>query len=146
MAKDFGAEVVIDPTKGDTVKEIMDLTKELGLTSIIECSGSTSGIAMTVDVIAVDGKIVLTGQSVGTKVPIEIGKTIWTHAKVIGSCGSALWASKTLDFLAKNLVDFEKVITHRFYIDDVLKAFELGNRGTESGKIMIYMDASKIPK
>ena len=85
MAKTMGADIVIDPSKGDPVKKIMDLTGGLGVTRIIECSGSTGGIAMTVDIIAVNGVIVLTGQSIGTKIPIEIGKTIWKHAKIIGS-------------------------------------------------------------
>ena len=105
MAKLMGADIVIDPSKEDTVKKIMDLTKDLGVTRIIECSGSTDGIALTVDIISVDGVIVLTGQSVGTKIPIEIGKTIWKHAKIVGSCGAPFFFQQTIDFMAKNLVD-----------------------------------------
>ena len=143
MAREFGAELIIDPTKENAVDKVMELTTGRGLTHIIECSGSSSGIAMTVDIIGVDGKIILTGQSVGTKIPIELGKIIWKHASIIGSCGSALFTQKTLDFMGKNLVDFDKAVTHKFYIDDAVKAFELGNKGTESGKIMIYMNAAK---
>lgn len=145
MAKDMGAKIVIDPSKCDPVKKIMDLTNGLGLTRIIECSGSSAGIAMTVDVIGVDGKIVLIGQSIGTKIPIELGKLIWKHASIIGSCGSPYFFPNTISFLSKGLVDFDKVVTHRFSFDNAFKAFELGNKGTGSGKIMMYPDSSMIP-
>lgn len=144
MAKEMGAKIIIDPSKGDPVKEVMKLTNGLGVTRIIECSGSINGIAMTVDIISVDGIIVLTGQSIGTKIPIEIGKIIWKHALIIGSCGAPYFFPNTITFLSKGLFDFGKVITHRFPIDKAQEAFELGNKGTV-GKILLYPDASKIP-
>lgn len=144
MAKEMGAKIIIDPSKEDPVKVIMDLTNGLGVTRIIECSGSSVGIAMTVDIVSVDGKIVLTGQSIGTKVPIEIGKTIWKHATILGSCGAPYFFPNAITFLSKGLFNFEKIITHRFPIDRAQEAFELGNKGT-AGKILIYPDASKMP-
>jgi L-iditol 2-dehydrogenase len=141
MARDMGAETVVDPSEGDPVKEIMDLTCGLGLTRIIECSGSSSGIAMTVDVTGVDGRIVLTGQSVGTKIPAELGKLIWKHASIVGSCGSQSWFRKTLSFMSRGLIDFEKAITHRFALDSAEEAFKVGNEATECGKIMVYPNA-----
>jgi len=145
MAKTMGADQVVDPSKGDPVKKIMELTEGLGVTRIIECSGSTEGIAMTVDIISVNGVIVLTGQSIGTKIPIEIGKTIWKHANIIGSCGAPSFFQQTIDFMAKNLVDFKKIITHRFALEDALEAFKLGDKAS-AGKILIYPDPSKIPE
>jgi threonine dehydrogenase-like Zn-dependent dehydrogenase len=95
--------------------------------------------------VGIDGTIVLTGQSVGTKIPIEIGKLIWRHAQIVGSCGAPYFFPETIDFIAKKLIDFEKLITHRFPIDKALEAFELGNSG-KAGKIMIYPDPQKMPK
>ena len=63
MAKAMGAKTIIDPTSADAVEKVMDLTQGLGLTKIIECSGNAAAIAMSVDIIAVDGKIVLNGPS-----------------------------------------------------------------------------------
>lgn len=146
MAKDFGIKLTIDPSKENVVDRVKALTGGRGLTHIIECSGNPAGIASTIDLISPDGKIMLTGHSLGTKVSMEIGKIIWTHGTITGSCGNTGYTQKVLDFLAKNLVPFDKSITHRFYLDDALEAFALGIKGTESGKIMIYMDSKKIPK
>ena len=98
---------------------------------------------MTVDIISIDGVIVLTGQSIGTKIPIEIGKIIWKHAQIIGSCGAPHFYPQTIDFMSKGLIDLNKVITNRFTIDQTLEAFKLGQKAN-SGKILLYPDASKI--
>lgn len=140
----LGIKTIIDPSKSDPVKEIMDLTSGRLFTKIIECSGSVEAIAMTVDAIAVNGKIALTGHSLGTKVSIELGKIIWTHATIIGSCGAPYFMLKTIDFLSRGLIDFTKIITHRFPLDKAVEAFKLGLEGT-AGKILIYPDPAKIP-
>jgi len=145
LAAEMGAKYILDPTKGDIVKEVMGLTNGLGVTKIIECSGSIGGIALTVDIISVDGTIVLTGQSIGTKVPIEIGKIIWKHAKIVGSCGAPFFFPNTIDFLSKNLIDATKIVTDRFSLEDALGAFELGHKASR-GKILIYTDKDKMPK
>ena len=137
MAANMGAEVIIDPRGTDSIKEIMDLTEGLGFTKIIECSGNPSAIATAVNVIAVDGKIVLTGHP-GVGVSTELGKLIWTHASIVGSCDSPHFFPKTLAFISRGLVDFEKAISHRFSLDAGEEPFALGNKGTESSKIMIY--------
>lgn len=145
LAKDIGAKHLLNPDKDDIVKEVMDLTGGLGVDRIIECSGSIGGISLTVDIVSVDGVIVLTGQSIGTKIPIEIGKIIWKHAKIIGSCGAPYFFPSTIDFLSKNLIDVTKIVTHRFPLEKALDAFKLGYQ-TTSGKILIYNDWNKIPK
>lgn len=137
MAKELGAEVVINPHNLDPVKEILVLTNGRGATRVIECSGSTSGISLTVDIISEDGIIAMVGQSPGVRHPVEIGKTIWRHSTIVGSCGTPFFFQKTLAFLSKHLVDFEKIITHRFPLDKALEAFELCVMGT-AGKILLY--------
>lgn len=144
MAESVGAKIILDPTKENIIERVMELTGGLGATRIIECSGSVEATAMTMDIIAVDGNIVLTGQSIGTKVPMEIGKTIWKHATISGYAGAHFYFPKTLAYMSKGLVDFEKIITHRFTIEDALEAFELGNKGTGSAKIMVYPDKDKM--
>jgi len=146
MARDMGAEIIIDPYKQDTVKEVLDLTNGLGLSKIIECSGSPDAIKTAIDVLAVAGVINLIGHSIGEQIPMEIGKIAWKHGTIVAAAGSPFYYPHTVTLLSRGLTDFNKLVTHRFPIDDVLEAFTIGNEGSESGKIMIYPDASKIPK
>ena len=73
----------------------------------------------------------------GRKIPVEIGKTIFQRATIVGSSGSPYFFPKTLTFMSRKLVDLTSVITHQFPLSDVLDAFELGNRATDSGKILL---------
>jgi L-iditol 2-dehydrogenase len=137
MARDLGADVVIDPTAGDVVEQVLDHTGGRGATLVLECSGSNGALGATIDVVAKQGRIVLIGQSAGRKVPIEIGQTIFQGATIVGSSGSPYFFPKTLTFMARRLVDLTPVITHRFPLSDVLEAFKVGKQATDSLKILL---------
>lgn len=137
IAQDLGAELTIDPKAGDVVAQILNHTHGRGATLVLECSGSNAALETTLDVVAKQGRIVLIGQSVGRKIPIEIGKTIFQGATIVGSSGSPYFFPKTLTFMARRLVDLTPVITHRFRLTDILEAFELGKKATDSAKILL---------
>ena len=137
MARDLGADAVIDPTVGDVVEQVLDHTGGRGASLVLECSGSNGALETTIDVVAKGGRIVLIGQSAGRKIPIEIGKTIFQGARIVGSSGSPYFFPKTLTFMSRRLVDLSPVITHQFPLTDVLEAFELGKKATDSAKILL---------
>jgi 2-desacetyl-2-hydroxyethyl bacteriochlorophyllide A dehydrogenase len=144
LAKAMGAQIVFDPTKVDPVKEVMDLTNGLGATRIFECSGNKDATSMTVDMLAEDGLIVIVALSAGVKHLIEINKLFWRNGRIIPSCGAPYFFPKTIEFLSKELVDFEKIITDRFPLGNALEGFMQCNKAN-SGKIVLYPDASNIP-
>ena len=137
MAADLGADAAIDPGAGDVIEQVMDATNGRGATLVLECSGSDGALAATIDVVAKGGRIVMIGHSIGRRVPIEVGKSIWKAVSFIGSCDSPHFFPKTLDFLSRRLVDVMPVITHRFPLSEIHEAFELGMKASGSGKIMI---------
>ncbi len=137
MARDLGADLVLDPSAGDIVDQVREHTAGQGATLVVECSGSDAALAASVDIVAKAGRIVLIGQSVGRKVPVEIGKMIWQGCQMIGSCGSPHYYPKTLAFMSRHLVDLTKVITHRLPLTDALQAFELGKKASDSAKILL---------
>jgi L-iditol 2-dehydrogenase len=137
LAQSLGADVVIDPMAGDLVEQVLDHTGGRGATLVLECSGSNAALETTIEVVAKQGRIVLIGQSAGRKIPIEIGKTIFRGATVVGSSGSPYFFPKTLTFMSRRLVDLSPVITHRFPLTKVLEAFELGKKATDSAKILL---------
>jgi len=137
LASQLGADVVLDPAEGDLVSRLRDLTGGRGATLVIECSGSNPALQAVIDVVSKQGRIVLIGQSAGRTIPIEIGRTIFQGATIVGSSGSPYFFPKTLTFLSRRLVDLTSIITHRFPLSDVLAAFELGERGADSAKILV---------
>lgn len=137
MARKLGADVVIDPTLGDVIEQVLAHTGGRGATLVLECSGSNGALEASIDAVAKHGRIVLIGQSVGRKIPIEIGKTIFQGVTISGSSGSPYFFPKTLTFMSRRLVDLTPIITHQFPLTDVLEAFELGKKATDSAKILL---------
>jgi L-iditol 2-dehydrogenase len=137
LARKMGADEIVDPSQEGFRQRILDLTDGLGLTLVMECSGSKAGIASTVDIVAVDGRIVLTGQSMGLAVPIEVWKTNWNHAKIIGANGSPHFFPKTMAYISRHRADITPIITHRLPLARVQEAFDMALRATESGKILL---------
>ena len=137
MAQDLGADIVLDPTDGDLVEQVLDHTGGRGATMVLECSGSNGALAATLDVIGKQGRIVLIGQSAGRKIPIEIGKAIFERTTIIGSSGSPYYFPKTLTFMSRRLVDLLSVVTHQFPLAEILDAFELGKSGADCAKILV---------
>jgi len=133
----MGAETIVDPTKDDWKAQIMELTEGLGFTLIVECSGNQNAIASSVELIAVDGRIVLTGQSMGVKVPVELGKLIWTHGRIVGSCDSPGHWPKAIAYIGRKRADVTRIITHRFPLGQAPAAFEVALKGVESGKVVL---------
>jgi len=125
MARDLGADAIIDPTGGNLVQQVLEQTAGRGATLVVECSGNNGALESVLDVVAKQGRIVLIGQSVGRKIPIEIGKAIFTGATIVGSSGSPHFFPKTLAFMSRRLVDLTAVVTHRFPLADIVQAFEL---------------------
>lgn len=137
MAKDLGADVVLDPSGGDLAELVKEHTGGRGATLALECSGSNGALASTVDVIGQQGRIVLIGQSAGRRIPIEIGKAVFGRTTIVGSSGSPHFFPKTLAFMSRRLVDLMPVVTHRFPLAQILDAFELGKAGADCAKILV---------
>jgi threonine dehydrogenase-like Zn-dependent dehydrogenase len=137
MARDLGADVVLDPSNGDLVEQVKEHTGGRGATMVLECSGSDGALAATLEVIGRQGRIVLIGQSAGRKIPIEIGRAIFGRTTIVGSSGSPHYFPKTLTFMSRRLVDLMPVVTHRFPLAQALAAFELGKAGAQCAKILV---------
>lgn len=140
-AKELKADLVIDSMKENVVDTVKQYTNGHGADMIIECSGTDAGIASTVEMAAHEGRIRLIGHSIGRKVPIEIGWSIWKGLDLHGHSGSPNFFPRTIKFMAqsKNVVDYIKIITHKFPIEEYKKAFELGDKGKAGNDVMKIM-------
>ena len=137
MARELGADTVVDPGGGDLVEQVMDQTGGRGAGLVLECSGSNGGRAATIDVAAAYGRIVLIGDSPARKEPIDIGQSVFKVTTLLGTLDSPFFFSKTMEFMARQLVDLTQVVTHRFPLTDMLEALDLGKQASDSAKILI---------
>ncbi len=126
-ALEYGADEVVDPTGCNMEEEIKKYTTDgRGASVVVECSGNDKGIASVFDIAGHSARVGLVGHSIGRKVPVEIGKTIWKTLDISGSGGTKTWFPRTIRFMSaiKDQYDFEALNTHFFDFEDVNEAIE----------------------
>ena len=136
----YGSDTVIDPVNTDIVKEITDLTDgEMG-SVVVECSGNDTAIASLFDIAGHSASVRLVGHSIGRKIPVEIGKTIWRTLNITGAGGTRNFAQRTIRFMdrIRDKNDFGALNTHHFPFDKIHEAFELAIHDKENAfKVML---------
>ena len=142
FVKDYGADIILDPTKADIVQQVMDVTEGRGGDVCVECSGNNTAIASLFDVAAHGARVRLIGHSIGRKVPVEIGKTIWKTLNITGSGGTKNFGQRTIRFMnrVREKFDFQKLNTHYYNFEDLQQAMDKAVDGREVMKVMLQFD------
>jgi threonine dehydrogenase-like Zn-dependent dehydrogenase len=125
MAKDFGADVVINPLKDDPVDAIRDVTRgRLGADKAIECSSNAMARQQAMKAVRQWGTTCLVG--VQGQMQFECNELITKQKSLVGS----LTFSKNLQdecaqFVAERGVDVDALFTHEFKLEDAVEAYAL---------------------
>jgi len=124
IAQNLGAEIVIDPIKQNTKEAVMDATKGVGATIVIDASGRPEAMAQTLEVAAFHGRVVIIGISVGGKAETEMGLIQSKELQVRGIIGSPGVWPETIRFLSRTNLDLSKLVTSSFDISKADKAYQ----------------------
>jgi (R,R)-butanediol dehydrogenase/meso-butanediol dehydrogenase/diacetyl reductase len=120
LAKELGADEVLDPTQGDVGKEIAERTDGLRSNVAFECVGNQSAFDTAVRVTGRRAMIVMVGMALK---PIEIPFfRLWGHEKEMTTCtGYVDEYPAALAFLADGRVRVEPMITAKIKLDDFIE-------------------------
>lgn len=137
LAREFGATDTIVVGKEDPVIRIKDATGGRGVDVAIEAVGVPATFDVCQKIVAAGGNIANVGVH-GTPVELHI-EELWIKNINISM---GLVCTNTTPMLIKTLesgqVDASKLVTHRFKLDDILKAYEVfGNAGREKAMKVI---------
>ena len=138
-AMKYGATYTVDPTAGDVEEQIKKLTNGRGASVVIECSGNDIGIASLFDIAGHSARVGVVGHSIGRKVPVEIGKTIWKTLHIAGSGGTTNWFPRPIRFMSKikDTYDFKALVSHYYKFDDLAEAMKMAQNKELSRKVML---------
>src|SRR5947208_13270940 len=138
LAKQMGADVVIDPKAQDPVEVVREATDGHGAEVVLEMSGVPGVIQQGTRMLAGAGRMALLGLPNGP-VTIELTEqVIFKEARLFGVTGREIFSTweQTSTLLATGMVDPTPVITHRFGLEEFEEAFEVLASG-RSGKIIL---------
>lgn len=139
----YGAEIVLDPSAGDIVKQVMDVTGGHGGDVCVEASGNDKAIAALFDISAHSARVRLIGHSIGRKVPVEIGKTIWKTLRIAGSGGTKDFGQRTIRFMnrIRDTYDFDALNSHHYPFSEIHSAFKVAiHEKSNALKVMLSFD------
>jgi 2-desacetyl-2-hydroxyethyl bacteriochlorophyllide A dehydrogenase len=147
MAKELGAHNVIRVRDQNVKEEVLKVTDGLGADAVIETTASAGGFSDALSAVRKRGSIVLVG---GYHKPLEVhlSRIVGSEIRVTGSsCYGYSGMRKdfewSMDLISSGKIPVSKLITHRFPLDDVQRAFETAaDKKTGSIKVQVYNDTA----
>lgn len=136
IARKLGAFGTVDPTDGNPVEAVQEMTKG-GADLVVEAAGHPSSLANVFDYARPEGFVSMVGISIGRQIPVELGKIQIKDLTVRGCIGSpGVWPA-AIRFLERTGIDLSPIQTHSFALDDAITAFDLGKDPTKAVKITL---------
>lgn len=141
-AKEFGADEVIDVSKYNLIESLKELTD--GAMADLVIVGPNSADAMRDGILAAGagGRVLFfTPAKPGEQLTIEPNDLYFKDINIITSysCGPTDTAD-ALEIIEEGTVRAEKLITHRFPIEEIARAFRITAEAKDSLKSVIVLD------
>lgn len=138
LARELGADVVINPEKDDVVKEVKNLTDGLGCDVVLEDSGSSAAVEQAVEMLRRRGRLMEFGVfAEKTCIDFSIIGDI-KELEIIGGHLGFHTYSLAIKCLSEGLVKTDKINTHNFPLRDWRKALETAEKRID-GAIKVTM-------
>ena len=146
VAKDMGADVVLNSGRCNVAEEVKKLTDGLGADAAIDVTGAEAAINAALKSVRAAGRVVCVG--LPTK-PVTLtdmtDDLIYREVELTGVSGRKIW--DTWENFAKVLkgpyFKLEKMIGGKFALEDFSRALEEIHKGTP-GKMLIYPNAEEM--
>jgi threonine 3-dehydrogenase len=139
LAKELGADVVLNPKKDNIVKKVKEKTDNLGIDVVLEMSGNPTAILDAFKALRPGGRYSILGIP-DKPIAIDVSRDIvFKYITVQGINGRLMFSTwhKTARFLNSGRLDLEPIITHRFRLEEFAKGMELMESGN-CGKVLLY--------
>ncbi len=136
-AKKLGATQVINPTKCDAREVIYHIIPE-GPDLVIEAAGPIEAVKMMVSLLRRGTRWNVFGITTHETFELDGGLTHFLEARMDSSFGTnPLAMQKAIKLMERDLVNPEKVISHRFPLDEIEKAMEVMD-SPQRNKVVIH--------
>ena len=137
LARQLGAEEVVDPTADGFLDTVMELTRGRGADVVLEASGQPAAMAATLEVAGFNARLVNIGIDVGRSAPALLGLVQSKQLQIRGCIGSPGVWPQTLRFLATTGLDLSPMVTRRFDLAQAPEAYAAARRTDENVKVHI---------
>jgi len=147
LAKELGADAVVNSASEDVVERVKAFTGGRGADIVFECVGGDAmphTLPQATKMVRRAGKLVIVGgfDAGETAIPLEWQRLQMSEIQLVLSASFAMHdiyreQGMVLDLIAKGRIDVKKMITHRFGLDDINRAFETAQDKQKTGAVFV---------
>ena len=125
LAKEFGADVLVDSSKEDPLKSILDHTKGEGADLSLDCTGVAAARRAAVRCVKTWGTACYVGE--GGDVTLDVSPDLLRRqVTLIGSWTfSAMGMLECARFIADHKIPLERIFSHRWKLEQADEAYQL---------------------
>ncbi|HEX2851125.1 MAG TPA: zinc-dependent alcohol dehydrogenase family protein [Acidimicrobiales bacterium] len=137
-AKQFGADVVVNPAREDALAVVKSLTDGLGADVSIEAVGVPATFEMATSLARPGGRIANIGVH-GEPATLHL-EELWIKDVTITTGLVDTYSTPTLlKLLTGHQVDAGKFVTHHFVLDDFMDAYDVFSRAADTGALKVVL-------
>ena len=138
IAEKVGADVVINNTKENVLKKVLELTDGKGADMTIEASGADSLLLDAFDVTKRYGRVSILSFYEKNLNDMPIDKIVLQCLTVRGAAGCKGFPQKVIDIMHKNPMKLTPMITQTVPFEDAIDVFE--GKNIEGARIKVILD------
>ena len=138
LAKELGADVVINPMKEDVIKRVLEETDGAGVDVVTEFSGNKEAIEQSFKYVKAGGKMSMLGIT-SSNIEIDLSNdVVFKGISIYGVVGRLLFKTwdQVTELVQSGKLNLDKIITHSFPLKDIEKGMEVMISGN-SGKVIL---------
>lgn len=138
MAKEIGADVVINSAQVNPVEALRELTHGEGVDVAIDCSGNPAAQNAALDSARKLGAVAFVGESRSTTInPSD--QFVRKLLRVVGGWFFPVWEWEEIaHFVVENKIPVNRYITHRFSIEQAAEAFRLFDQRVTDKAVFVW--------
>jgi len=137
IAQKLGADITINPEKEDAIQKVLDLTEGYGCDVYIEATGHPGAVVQGLQMIRKLGTFV---EFSVMREPVTVDWTIIGDTKELNIHGSHLGPYTyplAIDYINRNLIDVELIVTHVIPLDNFEEGFQKVHDAKDSIKVLL---------
>jgi alcohol dehydrogenase len=140
IAKSFGATELVNSADGKAAAAVMALTGGRGVDTAIEAVGLPITFNLCEDIVAAGGHIANIGVH-GVKVDLHLEKLWSMNVTITTRLVDTVSTPMLLKIVQSKKVDPKLLVTHRFKLDDIVKAYDTFGKAAETKALKVILEA-----
>ena len=138
VAKDFGATTLINSTDGKAVERVLELTGGEGVDVAVEAVGMPATFDICQSILAPGGRLANVGVH-GKPVELHVEKLWDRNITLTTRLVDTVTTPMLLKVVGSGKLQPSKLVTHRFALDDVMKAYDTFGNAAKEGALKVIL-------